>query len=337
MKGSWTPNFIPTRVAIFGCGGTGSRVVPLIAQFLKSCPWVPDPKMYLFDFDTVETKNLARQNFIAADVGKYKSSVLANRYSKAFGLEIIPYTTKLTTASRTNNEADTWNHFYDEIKKCPNRDNTIYILCVDTPSARRDILDTLLDICRYSHNNLIIDAGNENDFGQVTVSSLAGEIVPTAESMIGDKLLKLTDSVPLTCKLPFIPINKGYFDTMVSNSAPSCAELDQTMAINTLMAVNIFGIVQNVYYVKPIDFHRLNISLKSGCTPELIDQRYLINVRPKNGEDIRKGAYFQEAYDDTWMKWQEFLGVNPAKTEVQPEESIEDEDEDEDGVEEIVF
>ncbi len=38
------PNFIPRRIVVFGCGGTGSRLVPLLAQFIKTCSWVQNPE-----------------------------------------------------------------------------------------------------------------------------------------------------------------------------------------------------------------------------------------------------------------------------------------------------
>ena len=97
MLFSWTPNFVPNKIIVFGCGGTGSRVVPLIAQFVKSCAWVLNPELVLIDFDSVEEKNLLRQNFISSDVGKNKAVVLASRYSKAFNIAITPIIHRVAT------------------------------------------------------------------------------------------------------------------------------------------------------------------------------------------------------------------------------------------------
>jgi molybdopterin/thiamine biosynthesis adenylyltransferase len=46
--------------------------------------------IYLVDDDVVEGKNLLRQNFISVDIGQYKARVLAQRYRKAYGNNVIP-------------------------------------------------------------------------------------------------------------------------------------------------------------------------------------------------------------------------------------------------------
>ena len=264
----WTPNFIPRKIFIFGCGGTGSRVVPLLAQFVKSCPWVVNPELHIFDFDEVEPKNLLRQNFIQSDVGKNKAVVLANRYSKAFSISITPYISKLVYGSSNVKEASQWDSINEMVYR-DNRDNCLFIMCVDTPGARREIVKAVLALTEGHVSNLIIDAGNENDFGQVTISGMG-----RVESTSGYLTTLKADS-PVVCDIPWIPMDSTYYDEMVATTTPSCADLDQTMAINTMMAVNIFGIVQNVYYVKPITFFRLNISMQHGAIPQNMDMNYL--------------------------------------------------------------
>lgn len=279
MQFTWTPTFVPNKIFVFGCGGTGSRVVPLIAQFVKSCPWVLDPEMVLVDFDEVEQKNLTRQNFIAQDVGKNKAAVLANRYSKAFGMNISCITSKIVSSNAINLKS---REAYTNVRQKlldNNGRNCLFILCVDSPEARREILNAISGMLSLSPENVIIDSGNENDFGQVVVSSTAlGSVASSERDAYLDKGRCLIDSTPIAVKLANIPLDLGYFAEMKTISAGSCADLDQTMAINTLMAVNIFGIVQNIYYVKSIGFHRLNISMQHGCTPEYITLQHLSKI-----------------------------------------------------------
>jgi tRNA A37 threonylcarbamoyladenosine dehydratase len=169
---NWTPNFVPNKIVIFGCGGTGSRVVPLVAQFVKSCAWVINPELILVDFDAVEEKNLLRQNFISSDVGKNKAVVLASRYSKAFGISILPIIQRLFVSNvKTNLQIEAYQD-YDRIIYNNERKNIIYIMCVDSPEARREILHLIITTGGAAINNILIDAGNENDFGQIVVSSL---------------------------------------------------------------------------------------------------------------------------------------------------------------------
>jgi hypothetical protein len=44
---------MPQTFVVVGCGGTGSRLVPLLAQFIKTCPWLVDPVIFLVDDDKV--------------------------------------------------------------------------------------------------------------------------------------------------------------------------------------------------------------------------------------------------------------------------------------------
>lgn len=68
--------FTQFRVAVVGCGFVGSIFV---TEFLKRCfagklPW----NFRLIDFDTVEDRNVANQNFQLSDVGQHKAQVLGD-------------------------------------------------------------------------------------------------------------------------------------------------------------------------------------------------------------------------------------------------------------------
>ena len=70
---------------MIGAGGTGGHIAPHIYRLLHT---LDRPCRFLIiDGDIVEEKNLVRQNFIAADLGRNKAQVLAERYSAAFGVE----------------------------------------------------------------------------------------------------------------------------------------------------------------------------------------------------------------------------------------------------------
>ena len=264
---TYRPNFVPNKILIIGCGGTGSRLVPLLAQFIKTCAWVLNPEITLVDDDIVEEKNLFRQNFISPDVGRPKAEVLANRYSRAFNINIS------AIQERINNPNTTSILKTSSIKEVisSHNKNSIIILCVDSPQARRDILDTLL-LYNVGHQNnvLLLDSGNENDFGQVSISTLC--VPRTVDNSI---LNLLPNSIPGDIELPGVPIDFSYFTGMQETNTPSCADLDQTMAINVMMAVTIFGIIQNFYYTKPLLYHRINISLSHGSTPQYMNTDFI--------------------------------------------------------------
>lgn len=98
-------NQLPNRldIIVIGCGGNGSYFIPQMMRYIKTVRGRLadqvrpghrrvraniDFDVTLIDGDNVEEKNLIRQNFIQPDIGKNKALVLAERYGKAFGVEV---------------------------------------------------------------------------------------------------------------------------------------------------------------------------------------------------------------------------------------------------------
>ena len=65
----FNPFDVKERIHIIGCGSTGSTIAELLARLGLT-------KITLYDFDTVETKNVANQMFTAADEGENKAVAL---------------------------------------------------------------------------------------------------------------------------------------------------------------------------------------------------------------------------------------------------------------------
>ena len=134
---TYRPSFFPTKLMIIGRGGTGSRLVPLISQFIKTCAWVTDPELVLIDDDIVEEKNLFRQNFIAQDVGRSKAEILAGRYSRAFNMNINSLQMRVENYKKFRAEANKEGTKEHELTQILTRfrTNSIIVLCVDSPQA----------------------------------------------------------------------------------------------------------------------------------------------------------------------------------------------------------
>jgi hypothetical protein len=304
----YTATFIPNKIVIFGCGGTGSRLVPLVAQFLKTCSWVISPEIILIDPDIVEEKNLFRQNFIKPDIGKYKAEVLANRYSRAFNITIKPICEKLKISdkaqydlinSTTSHNPDTQNvrltNHTGVKQQCFS--NTLFIMCVDSPEARREILNIIFSkleverehkISTGASTHLLIDTGNETDYGQVYISSLRPVYtLPYIEGSDYNTPFDLNDyrgdskliPLMLNCevKLPYLPFDVTYFSGLTEITKASCADLDQTMAINSLVANTAFSLVQQILYAKPIRYQILSIDLQHGSVPQYITTKTIVD------------------------------------------------------------
>ena len=77
----------PVKIVMLGAGGTGGYAAPHIYRLVHT---LERPVRFLVaDGDIVEEKNLVRQNFIHADLGRNKAAVMAERYASAFGMEIV--------------------------------------------------------------------------------------------------------------------------------------------------------------------------------------------------------------------------------------------------------
>lgn len=76
-------NWSRNKVYILGAGGVASWLLPQLAKVLHA-HGIKNNREYeviIVDGDTVEPKNVLRQNFIESDIGANKAKVLASRYS----------------------------------------------------------------------------------------------------------------------------------------------------------------------------------------------------------------------------------------------------------------
>ena len=280
---SFTSNIIPNNIFVIGAGGTGSRLMPMLTQFIRSITrgkspqgWLENPTIWLVDDDTVEQKNLLRQNFIASDIGKPKASVVAERYSRAYEVNVIPLLRRITSDSA----GDTYQSIVEILRiNSPSThsdvntvkqmiSNSMVIICVDSTEARRDILNVFIPAmgsrAHTSNRTFFVDAGNEDSFGQVSFF--------TPDVMVEKRFydtqrddLKVPKMVPVVVPVDYIPMDVNYYIHLTdTESTASCADLNQTLAINALMATGIMGIVQNFYYRKAMNYNCVRISLDGG-------------------------------------------------------------------------
>jgi PRTRC genetic system ThiF family protein len=146
------------KIYLVGCGGTGSWLAPhlvRLARFLRETRQM-NVRLTLIDPDTVEMKNVFRQNFGEAEVGGCKAELLALRYSAAWGQSIQVHATQ----------------FDKGMVQLEYGDLGVIVGCVDNAAARRVIAETLTQ-----DNNLRnaeglprlwwLDTGNGKDTGQV--------------------------------------------------------------------------------------------------------------------------------------------------------------------------
>lgn len=148
-------------IALVGCGGTGGFVAESLCRLLLG---VRRASLFLVDPDRAEPRNVSRQAFDRADVGRFKAEVLAERLSRRFDREIaysvLPYD------ARVHGEA-----FSRSTRLA------LVIGAVDNSAARAAIALTLERQVPHTRRGegaspiLWLDAGNTRNSGQVLLGN----------------------------------------------------------------------------------------------------------------------------------------------------------------------
>ena len=149
---------------LVGAGGTGSFAAQSLARLC--CELQERGKsveLTIIDPDLVESGNIPRSNFCAAEIGRFKAQTLAERLSGAWGLEIGYANEKLSYEKHLRAEG----HGY--------RQMTVLVGCVDNHLARRELHRSLGEFEPYNSLDAPaawwIDGGNGKFSGQVLLGS----------------------------------------------------------------------------------------------------------------------------------------------------------------------
>jgi PRTRC genetic system ThiF family protein len=225
-------NYSSVRIYVVGCGGTGSFLVPHLCRLAN---WFDAAgkqiSITLIDFDSIEEKNLYRQNFCPAELGYNKAQALAVRYKAMFPSLKIGAINERVAAIR-----------FDRSRP------TVVIGCVDNAAARKSIEELMIEYFNqmaYGFNRLPcwwIDCGNDYTYGQVTIGN--------CNSLeLADYLLE-----PATCTtlpLPTIQYPELLLQ-MDINETLSCAEQallnGQSLNINSQMAISAGEMVHQLLH-----------------------------------------------------------------------------------------
>lgn len=234
-----------------GCGGTGSLLSPLVSRLIAG--YNKDDRhrqpygisYTLVDGDKVEKKNIIRQNFIASDIGKFKSDVLAKRYSLAFGIEIQSAPVYIKTLDDLN-------------KICKNHVDII-AGCVDNYWTRKCLCEWI-DKKQDYNRPLLIDAGNEEKSGQIFIQ---GEI--NNSSVCPPKLLEVH---------PEIAQAKDEIKQDRS-CAEGVATGEQSLSVNITAALLIYNIVESLLRGNPLHYYEVTFSNQNSFQKKFLDMPVL--------------------------------------------------------------
>lgn len=245
----------PQKLSIFlvGCGGTGSYA----ALHLSQLAWVArqhgiETRLTFIDPDTVEPKNIARQNFAPPEVGRAKADTLAWRYALALGLAITPIVACF-------NAEHLLRHKFN-----PRFDTNVLNLvvgCVDNSTARQDIAAAILTLPNaYQPDLWWLDAGNHYAHGQV---------------LLGNSTYQQPLLSPLgfayALPLPHIqnPELTKAQEQPPAEAAPSCADLTlmdiQSRTINKMMAAWIDVYAEGLVMGRDLRIMATELDQRSGA------------------------------------------------------------------------
>lgn len=230
------------RLVLVGCGGTGSWLAPavvrvgklLIERFNKSV------EIRFYDPDVVEEKNIYRQNFCAAEIGRNKAEALAERYGLAWGVEI--------------------NAFDRKFEQTRGFMPVVIIGCVDNQEARQKIKETVY----YSVTWL--DCGNTKNYGQVLLGTGFGITDPFTLKGYCGRLPYPHEQHPELIKRDKSTKKKR----AAVEQELSCAEMalqdSQGLAINQRMAAEAADYLVRMLITRDLKKFATYIDLESGTT-----------------------------------------------------------------------
>lgn len=242
----------PVKIVMLGAGGTGGHIAPHLYRLLHALE--RPVKVIIADGDLVEEKNLVRQNFIAADLGKNKAQVLAERYASAFGME-AQYIPEFVESEEMLSELvkPESRPVWMDSEKYP-QELPILIGAVDNNRSRQ----LCHQVFQKSEELVYIDSGNGEYTGQVVCGIRRGG------------------------KTPYKPVGEVYPDVLDrTDKFPtelSCAEAavsaPQSITANIMAAAAVVAYIYNILVLGSIEVKNVTFSTRTvNLKPVLSEKR----------------------------------------------------------------
>lgn len=260
--------FNKLNLILIGAGGTGSFAAMNLARLLFEIKRIGKTvEMTVIDPDVVESGNIPRSNFCAAEIGRFKAQTLAERITLAWGMEVSYANEKL--------------EFEKHLKPSRNgfKELTVLVGCVDNHLARREIHRSLEESNKYISFNAPevwwIDGGNGKSSGQVLIGSETKR--EKAENHFTTETICKKLPAPSVIH-PELLENQVVTARQNNQTRLSCAELirigEQSLNINQRVAVEIGEMLTELLLVNNLRRFATYFDLESGttrssyCTPE---------------------------------------------------------------------
>jgi PRTRC genetic system ThiF family protein len=206
-----------TAVELIGCGGTGAALAELLARMIAGFRLAVT--LRIWDGDSVEEANVARQNFFPFEIGANKAEAIAIRLAGQLGIPVAAEKRHWTKPDMQEGQAK------------------LVITAVDSLAARKRIAQTLP--CR----RLWLDVGNDHHTGQAIFGT-------TGRSDVLQKTWREWKTAGYCNELPDISAcNPRLWTARAVKAAPSCADEPfrvQGFGVNAAAAIAAAGIAAQV-------------------------------------------------------------------------------------------
>jgi hypothetical protein len=285
-------------IVLVGCGGNGGYAVQRITKMLYAFNNVHSFLM-LADPDTVEEKNLLRQPFIASDIGKKKSDVLAKRYGSTYGLKIGSYSD--TYIESVEQLEGLFSHT-DYLHKDGQFIQKVLIGAVDNDFSRK----IMNDYFNKTDDLIYIDAGIEGVY-------LPGGGAKPEEKWTEEETLENLDSgysgqvvVGVKKGKVILPPLDGVYPIDAKDAIPpshSCGVepyQPQRMISNEMAALQITTVVNELFATNSILVNVLNFNARTAnCRPTYAEDVIPASVEGEQAQPITSSNNIEEPVVDT--------------------------------------
>jgi PRTRC genetic system ThiF family protein len=261
------------RIIQVGAGGTGSFAALAIARLMyelnESGKTV---ELLIVDPDRVESGNIPRSNFCAAEMGNFKAQALAKRITLAWGLEC-----------HYANES-----FDAEVHLKPTsgdyRTLTVIVGCVDNHLARREMHLAAEKYQGYRSDEAAniwwIDGGNGKFSGQVLIGSNTKQLKP-AKLFVGTSICRSLPA-PSLVHPELLTDQEKETRPLAPVSCPDRIRLgEQSLNVNQRVAVEIGEMLTAMFLTSNLRRFATYFDLETGtsrslyCTPDQIESAIL--------------------------------------------------------------
>jgi len=241
----------PVKITMLGAGGTGGHIAPHLYRLLHTLG--RHTQVIVCDGDIVEEKNLVRQNFISADLGKNKAQVLAERYASAFGLEVSYIPEFIEDENRLAALVNPDTYRVSPYSQPSIEGLSILVGCVDNNRSRQ----LCHQVFRVAKNLVYIDSGNGEYTGQVVCGIRRGG--KTFYKPIGDVY-------------PEVLLETDKFPTQLS-CAEAAVSAPQSIVANIMAGTAVVSYLYNILVLGSIETRSVTFSSKTVNIKPILTQK----------------------------------------------------------------